>query len=291
MRARIALALGSGGARGYAHIGVIEELELRGYEVVAISGTSIGAMVGGVYAAGKLPEFTEWVRKLSQGEVFRLMDPSFSAPGALKAEKVMKRVRTILDGARIEDLPIPYTAVATDLLASKEVWFQEGPVDAAIRASIAIPSIISSVTINGRLLADGGLLNPVPIAPMASVEADAVFAVSLSGPGKNYRAGHPAVMSAAKVPYRERTDTQLLPKIPRGISTFDVINRSIETMQDLITRYRVAGYPPDLMIEVPVDSSGMLDFHRANEQIELGRKLAVAALNKFESDNDWMFPA
>lgn len=291
MRARIALALGSGGARGYAHIGVIEELERRGYEIVAVSGTSIGAMVGGVYAAGKLPEFTEWVRKLSQREVIRLMDPSLSAPGALKAEKVMKRVRNILDGARIEKLPIPYTAVATDLLTSKEVWFQEGPVDAAIRASIAIPSIISSVTINGRLLADGGLLNPVPIAPLASIEADAVFAVSLSGPGKNYAAGHPLVASADKKPYRERTDTQLLPKIPRGVNTFDIINRSIETMQDLITRYRVAGYPPDLMIEVPVDSIGMLEFHRAAEQIELGRKLAIAALNKFESTHDWMFPA
>jgi NTE family protein len=291
MRARIALALGSGGARGYAHIGVIEELEKRGYEIVAVSGTSIGAMVGGVYAAGELEAFTKWVRKLSQGEVFRLMDPSLSAPGALKAEKVMKRVRLILGGARIEELKIPYTAVATDLLASKEVWFQEGPVDAAIRASIAIPSIISCVTINGRLLADGGLLNPVPIAPLASIEADAVFAVSLSGPGKNYVAGHPLVMSADKTPYKERTDTQMRPKIPRGVSTFDVINRSIENMQDLITRYRVAGYPPDLMIEVPVDSIGMLDFHRADSQIELGRKLAVEALDRFESQHDWMFPA
>jgi NTE family protein len=291
MRARIARALGSGGARGYAHIGVIEELEKRGYEIVAVSGTSIGAMVGGVYAAGELEAFTKWVRKLSQGEVFRLMDPSLSAPGALKAEKVMKRVRLILGGARIEELKIPYTAVATDLLASKEVWFQEGPVDAAIRASIAIPSIISCVTINGRLLADGGLLNPVPIAPLASIEADAVFAVSLSGPGKNYVAGHPLVMSADKTPYKERTDTQMRPKIPRGVSTFDVINRSIENMQDLITRYRVAGYPPDLMIEVPVDSIGMLDFHRADSQIELGRKLAVEALDRFESQHDWMFPA
>ena len=279
--ATVALALGSGGARGYAHIGAIQEIEARGFEIIGVSGTSVGAMVGGLYAAEKLPQFTEWVSNLKQTDVIRLLDPSFSAPGAIKAEKVMAKVRTMLDKARIEDLRIPYTAVATDLLQSKEVWFQRGPLDAAIRASIAIPSLISSVTIGGRLFVDGGLLNPLPLAPLASSKADLVIAVSLSGPGKNHPMGNPAILSSDKQAGKENTDTQQLAKIPKGISTFEIMERSIETMQSLITRYRNAGYPPDLLVEIPVDSIGMLDFHKAKNQIALGRKLTARAIDNW----------
>jgi NTE family protein len=238
-------------------------------------------MVGGLYAADKLPQFTEWVSNLRQTDVIRLLDPSFSAPGAIKAEKVMAKVRTMLGKARIEDLRIPYTAVATDLLQSKEVWFQRGPLDAAIRASIAIPSLISSVTIGGRLFVDGGLLNPLPLAPLASTKADLVIAVSLSGPGKNHPMGNPAILSSDKRAGKENTDTQQLAKIPKGISTFEIMERSIETMQSLITRYRNAGYPPDLLVEIPVDSIGMLDFHKAKNQIALGRKLTARAIDNW----------
>jgi len=279
--ATVALALGSGGARGYAHIGAIQEIEARGFEIIGVSGTSVGAMVGGLYAADKLPQFTEWVSNLRQTDVIRLLDPSFSAPGAIKAEKVMAKVRTMLGKARIEDLRIPYTAVATDLLQSKEVWFQRGPLDAAIRASIAIPSLISSVTIGGRLFVDGGLLNPLPLAPLASTKADLVIAVSLSGPGKNHPMGNPAILSSDKRAGKENTDTQQLAKIPKGISTFEIMERSIETMQSLITRYRNAGYPPDLLVEIPVDSIGMLDFHKAKNQIALGRKLTARAIDNW----------
>ena len=279
--ATVSLALGSGGARGYAHIGAIQEIEARGFEIIGVSGTSVGAMVGGLYAADKLPQFTEWVSNLRQTDVIRLLDPSFSAPGAIKAEKVMAKVRTMLGKARIEDLRIPYTAVATDLLQSKEVWFQRGPLDAAIRASIAIPSLISSVTIGGRLFVDGGLLNPLPLAPLASTKADLVIAVSLSGPGKNHPMGNPAILSSDKRAGKENTDTQQLAKIPKGISTFEIMERSIETMQSLITRYRNAGYPPDLLVEIPVDSIGMLDFHKAKNQIALGRKLTARAIDNW----------
>src|SRR3954468_13867645 len=131
---RVALALGSGGARGYAHIGAIQVLEERGYEIVTIAGSSMGALVGGLCAAGKLPEYTEWVCGLSQFDVLRLLDLSLSAPGAIRAEKIFARVRELLDGVLIEDLPIPFTAVATDLAARKAVWFQRGPAQVAIRA-------------------------------------------------------------------------------------------------------------------------------------------------------------
>ena len=147
-----------------------------------IAGTSMGAVIGGLYCAGKLDAYTDWVTGLSQRDVIRLLDPSIKAPGLIKAEKVMAVVRDLLDGARIEDLPLPFTAVATDLIAQREVWFQDGPVEAALRASIAIPSAIAPVVVDGRLLADGGLLNTLPITPLTSARADLVMAVDCSDP-------------------------------------------------------------------------------------------------------------
>src|SRR5246127_4597508 len=178
---RVALALGSGGARGYAHIGVIEALRARGYEIAGIAGSSMGAMVGGLEAAGRLDEFAEWAKSLTQRTILRLLDPAISAAGVLRAEKILDAVRDILGPASIEQLSIPYTAVATDLLAGKSVWLQRGPVDEAIRASIAIPGVIAPHVVDGRLLAEGGILDPLPMAPIAAVNADLTIAVSLSG--------------------------------------------------------------------------------------------------------------
>jgi NTE family protein len=178
---RVALALGSGGARGYAHIGVIAELRERGYDIVGIAGSSMGALVGGLQAAGKLDEFASWAKSLTQRAVLRLLDPSITAAGVLRAEKILDAVRDILGEVTIEELPIPYTAVTTDLIAGKSVWLQRGPVDAAIRASIAIPGVIMPHVLDGRLLADGGILDPLPMAPIAAVNADLTIAVSLSG--------------------------------------------------------------------------------------------------------------
>ncbi len=178
---RVALVLGSGGARGYAHIGVIAELRDRGYDIVGISGSSMGALVGGLQAAGHLDEFAEWAKSLTQGAVLRLLDPSFTAAGVLRAEKIFDVVRDILGDIDIEDLPIPYTAVATDLIAGRSVWLQRGRVDTAIRASIAIPGVIAPHVVDGRLLADGGILDPLPMAPLSAVNADLTLAVSLNG--------------------------------------------------------------------------------------------------------------
>ncbi len=178
---RVALSLGSGGARGYAHIGVIEALRSRGYDVVGIAGSSMGALVGALQAAGRLDEFADWAKSLTQRTILRLLDPSISAAGVLRAEKILDAVRDILGPVAIEELLIPYTAVATDLLAGKSVWFQRGPVDEAIRASIAIPGVIAPHAVGGRLLADGGILDPLPMAPLSAVNADLTIAVSLSG--------------------------------------------------------------------------------------------------------------
>jgi NTE family protein len=303
---RIALALGSGGARGYAHIGAIQVLQERSYDIVGIAGSSMGALVGGLHAAGRLEEYTEWSRGLTKSDLLRLLDLSLSAPGAIKAGKIFARVQELVGGVQIEDLPIPYTAVASDLLARKEVWFQRGPLDLAIRASIAIPSVITPVVLNGRLLADGGLMNPVPIAPTASVGADLTLAISLNGEARSLRGATPAAESAEPRPEEEwgerfrrgvksltsrfgtaqaGDEAQVEPvvlrefgELPSGLGKLDVMNLSIESMQDVLTRYRLAGNPPDVLVSVPKDACRSLDFHRAAEMIELGRDLTTKAL-------------
>jgi NTE family protein len=313
---RVALALGSGGARGYAHIGVIQVLEERGLEIVTVAGSSMGALVGGLHAAGRLPEYTEWASSLTQLDVLRLLDVSLSAPGAIRAEKIFARVSELVAGALIEDLPIPFTAVATDLLARKEVWFQRGPLDVAIRASVAIPSVITPVVLNGRLLADGGLMDPVPLAPTAAVPCDLTVAVSLNGDRGASSADSPVQESAEERPVEEwldrfrRSAAQLLDReslrslaarfgsrsdreepepplpddgfepLPPGLRKLDVMNLSIEAMQSVLIRYRLAGLPPDVMVTVPKDACRTLDFHRATPTIELGRTLTAEALDR-----------
>ena len=179
MKKTIALVLGSGGARGYAHIGVIEELESRGYEIGCIAGCSMGAVVGGIYAAGKLDQYRDWIQSLDYLDVLRLVDVSFRL-GAIRGEKVFGQIRNIVGEINIEDLRIPYTAVATDLTHQQEIWFQEGCLHQAMRASAAIPSLFTPVLQGNRMLVDGSLLNPLPIVPVVSSHCDLIVAVNLS---------------------------------------------------------------------------------------------------------------
>jgi NTE family protein len=309
---RVALVLGSGGARGYAHIGVIQVLKERGYEIAAISGTSIGALVGGLEAAGALQDYADWVTSLSQRDVLRLVDVRPFGPGAIKLERVLARMSEMLGGACIEDLPVPYTAVATDLGARREVWFTSGPVDVAIRASIAIPGAITPIMVNGRLLVDGGLLNPLPIEPVMGVDADFTLAVSLSGWARTDFGLAPARESSQSDPPAEwldrfmksaagifenewvasvlarfgggrghtEPDPPRFEEAPPGLGIPQVAGMALDTMGALITRYRLAALPPDLLIEVPGDAARGMDFHRAAELIELGRTLAAEALDE-----------
>ncbi len=319
--------LGSGGARGYAHIGALEVLAERGIEVVAIAGTSMGALVGGLAAAGRLEEYTDWARSLTQREVWRLLDLNLTASGgAIRAERIIARVGEILDGATIESLPIPFTAVATDINARREVWFQRGPVEHAIRASIAIPGVITPAVINGRVLVDGGLINPIPIEPTAAAPADVTIAVSLSGMRSSTGTATPVKESSEPRPREEWTSrlrrsaaevldservraitsrfshprdvdadaiipaeaAELVPQTPTealvtgraDIGTVDLLNMSFDTMSALISRYRMASNPPDVLVTVPSNAVRTLDFHRAAEMIELGRQLTTEALDQ-----------
>jgi NTE family protein len=318
---RVALALGSGGARGYAHIGVITELRERGYEIVGIAGSSMGALVGGLEAAGKLNEFAEWAMSLTQRAMLRLLDPSITAAGVLRAAKILDAVRDILGEVTVEDLPIPYTAVATDLIAGKSVWLQRGPVDEAIRASIAIPGVIIPHVLDGRLLADGGILDPLPMAPIAAVNADLTIAVSLSGSeaGGRYEPteSEPSATTewlnrmwrstsslldtnAARSLLDTPTGRAMLSRfssvadddeaeegvdddpVPR-LGSFEVMNRTIDIAQAALARHTLAAYPPDLLIEVPRTACRSLEFHRAAEVIDIGRELAAQAIKALDA--------
>jgi NTE family protein len=300
---RVALALGSGGARGYAHIGVIHELQDRGYQIVGIAGSSMGALVGGLQAAERLDEFADWARSLTQRSILRLLDPSITAAGVLRAEKILDAVRDILGAATIEELPIPYTAVATDLLAGKSVWLQHGRVDEAIRASIAIPGVIAPHVVDGRLLADGGILDPLPMAPIAAVNADLTIAVSLSG-SETLADAEPEPRPTTEWLNRMLSSTSALldsptaravldrfgastaddaedsEAVPPRLGGFEVMNRTIDIAQAALARHTLAAYPPDLLIEVPRSACRGLEFHRAAEVIETGRELAARALTR-----------
>ncbi len=296
----VALALGSGGARGYAHIGAIQVLEERGLTIAGIAGSSMGALVGGLHAAGKLDDFTEWVTTLTQLDMVRLLDISVTAPGVIRAEKIVKRVRDILGDTTIEELPIPFTAVATDLTAGRSVWFQRGPVHDAIRASIAIPGVITPHTIGGRLLADGGILDPLPLAPIVSAGADLTIGISLGAEEQRVADDGEAPVSesssdagtmddwinrfrrgAAQLFDRETDVSAAADDVtgPALSSRFDVMNRSLDVMGAALARYQLAGYPPDVLIRVPRMSCRAFDFHRAEEMIALGRDLTEKALD------------
>ena len=313
MGRRVALALGSGGARGYAHIGVINELRSRGYDIVGLAGSSMGALVGGLCAAGSLDEFTEWATTLTGPAVLRLLDPSISAPGVFRAGKILDAVRDILGDATIEDLEIPFTAVTTDLIAGKSVWLQRGPLDEAIRASIAIPGVIAPHVIDGRMLADGGILDPLPIAPIAAINADLTIGVSVSGTEADVgdQLGGDARPTRERLNKLLRSTSALLDKlsaVPAAtddeietfelaeieaaeqaesafpkLGSFAIMMRSIDIAQAALARHQMAAYPPDLLIEVPRTACRSLDFHRAAEVIDLGHQLASRALDGLET--------
>ncbi|MGZ4506249.1 MAG: patatin-like phospholipase family protein [Blastococcus sp.] len=278
-RPRAAVALGGGGARGYAHIGILEVLEERGYDVVGIAGSSMGALVGGLYAAGGMDAYSEWVRGLTHRDVLRLYDLSPRAPGAIRAEKIFARVSDILGDMRIEDLPVRFTAVATDLMTGEERWFTEGPITASIRASVALPGFMTPVVLDGRLLADGGLTNPLPLVAASTGPADLVVGVAVTGRRR------PERDSTAPVGRTVGGDTAdgVFEALPAGLRMLDVMELSLEAVRTAVMRSALATVPPDVLVTVPRSACRTLDFHKAGEMIGLGRRLAVEALDRYES--------
>lgn len=293
--ATVSLVLGSGGARGYAHIGAIEEIERRGYEIVSISGSSMGALVGGMHAAGKLAEYKEWVTHLTWMRVVRLLDFTLSR-GAIRGDKVFVQLAEILGSPCIEDLNIDFTAVAADIAHQKEVWYQKGSLLEAIRASVAVPGLFTPVVKEGRVLVDGGILNPLPIIPVVAAQADLIIAVDLNTgdsshshltlPSNQYlkRSGMSDEWNMPNVNNAPDETVEGQEKAPSEIGgRMDILLNSVEVMQASLAEYKIAGYPPDLLVRIPKDLCSFYDFHRAVETIEYGRLATRDRLEALEN--------
>jgi NTE family protein len=279
----VSLVLGSGGARGLAHIGVIQWLAENGYAIRSISGSSMGALVGGIYAADKLEIYAEWVLALERMHVLRLLDPTIGSPGLFKGERIISVLRELIGDCDIEELPISFTAVATDLDSGQEVWLRSGKLFDAIRASMATPLVFTPVRLGDRTLLDGAVVNPVPIAPTLDDVTDLTIAVALSGPAES-RPLPPMTASLINDSSYSRRIRNFVDSIrpvreakqpSRGL--IDVAFTSMQTMQDTIARLRLSAYSPDVMIEVPRNACGFFEFWRAEELIALGRERAAQA--------------
>lgn len=281
----VSLVLGSGGARGLAHIGIIHWLEHNGYEIKSISGCSMGALVGGVYAIGRMDDFEQWVRAVTKSDMVSLLDLSLAGDGLFKGGKIIDRLKELVGDALIEQLPIAYTAVAANISRAREVWFDEGPMFDAIRASISLPVFFTPYKHKGQDLVDGGILNPVPIAPTFSDHTDITIAVNLCGrPDENLDLVNYEKRIEESSPLSEVVSDfvgKIRSSIPQGsmnINALDVVSQSWDTMQGSIARQKIAAYPPDYVLEIPKNVCTILEFDKAAPLIEYGYEKAAELL-------------
>ncbi len=277
----VSLVLGSGGARGYAHIGVIEEILSQGLSISSISGSSIGALIGGLFACGKLDEYKKWVTTLTKLDVLKLLDISFSSSGIIKGDKVFKNMDQLFGKVNIEDLPINFTAVATNITTKKEVWFQKGNLADAVRASVSIPTIFTPKKIDNYYYIDGGVLNPLPVSPTISDITDYTICVNLNANTPNIYAKKAETEKEVGgiFKYFENKISKSKKKTEK-LSYFKIMQTSINIMQTALTGYKTAEYCPDIMINIPLDVADFYEFYHAKEIIEVGRKVAKKALEE-----------
>ena len=292
---KIGIALGSGSARGWAHIGILQALEEMGIKPEIVAGSSIGSIVGAAYASGNLDKLEDWVLKLDSSGVVSFLDISWTGGGLIEGEKLFEFFEKDYQAHNIEDLPIPYAAVSTDLATGREVWFQKGDLGDAVRASIALPGLFTPAFKDGRWYIDGGIVNPVPVSLCKAMGADVVIAVNLNGDivGKHLRKldDEPQkreepdnlfkseLWNQAIEHISEKFNVNVNDKISdmfkphkKDLGMFEVISSSINIMQDRITRSRMAGDPPDVLLSPRLAHLGLMDFDKADIAIEEGRK-------------------
>lgn len=291
----VSLVLSSGGARGMAHIGAIEVLEESGYEVVSIAGCSAGALIGGIYATGQLPKFKDWICNLDRIDVFSLMDFTFSSKGFIKGEKVFGELKKLIADCQIEELNIPFRCTAVEIPAGKEKIFKSGSLYEAIRASSSIPSVMTPAKIGKHEYIDGGILNPIPFNLIKEkYKGDLLVAIDLNGPKEEL----------VKVDKKEKMDSNL--KLPswmkdyqkkfanyfyseeksekaKGMSSVQLLNFSFDLLQDKLSDLVIEKHPVDIIVEISREQAGTLEFHRAEELIQVGRMKMEQAIKKFES--------
>jgi NTE family protein len=284
----VSLVLGSGGARGLAHIGVIHWLTEHNFEVKSIAGCSIGSLIGGVYAAGKLDQLEQWMVSLTKTDMASLLDFSWSSGGLFKGDKVINTLVSFLDDIQIEDLPIPFTAVAADIVTQKEVWMNSGSLFDAIRASVSLPLFFTPIEKGDSILIDGGVLNPVPIAPTFNDDTDLTLAVNLGGPLAPERSEEKQEAEENTTIGKWQSDIQSFidslnltegKPTQKNASMYEVADKAFDTMQSTIARLKIAAYPPDIEIEIARNACGTFDFDRAAEMIQLGYEKAQQAFD------------
>src|SRR6056297_2203568 len=297
----VSLVLGSGGARGLAHIGAIRALEENDVTIESIAGSSMGAVVGAMRAAGKLEDYAHWVTQLEQSDVFRLVDWTLSGAGLIRGDKIIKRLKEMVGDVDIEDLDIDFTAVAVDIERGREIWLSKGSLFEAVRGSIAIPGLFTPHRYHGRLLVDGGIPNPVPVAPTLRSLTDLTIVINVNGPirvkGHRQERGEPAEENGDKPEdggFTERIrnffndlierDSPKLEDSQPGLAA--MLIKSLETMQAVITRQHLAVFQPDLVVEIPKDACMIHEFHRAEELIDLGYRRTIEALDGFRNHSD-----
>ena len=285
---KVALVLGAGGARGLAQIGVIEALEARNVSIVAIAGSSSGALVGGLYASGKLPAYRDWLLSLDRRAMLRLLDPGLGRSALFEGTHLIEALREIAGSPKIEDLPIDFTAVAVDVMRQREVWLRSGDMWDAIRASFAIPGLFTPHSVHGRALVDGGLLAPLPIAATRLSDAHRLIAVDMHGwpqeppgePAQTNGNGHSHESLGERVgDWFEHTLGGGDASGDAGIGLSEMMARALDTMQAQIARVQMALDPPELVIRIPRDACLFYEFWRAAELIDIGRVQAEKALD------------
>lgn len=289
-RKDVSLVLGSGGARGHAHIGVIRALEERDFRIRNIAGTSIGAVIGGVYAAKELHTYGEWASRLEKADVVKLLDLSFSRTSIFKGERIISVLRDLIGDRKIEDLDRGFTAIATSLHDEREIWLNKGSLFDAMRASTAVPGLFSPVTVDNRTLVDGGLVNPIPIAPTLNDATDMTIAVSLSGTRQS------RAPQAPRKKESNQDDNGYRAKIARFVDNLldsnteensttgagEALAKSLDIMQGAIARLKLAAYTPDAVISVSRDACSFFEFHRADEMAELGYEATNRELDRLD---------
>ena len=279
----VALALSSGGARGLAHIGAIEELEAQGYHISSIAGCSMGALIGGVYAAGKLNEFREWMKTIDRKKMLGLIDFSLSLNHLVKGTRIIEAIMEFVPDVNIENLPIPYCAVATDLKAGREVMFRKGSLFKAIRASISLPSFYEPVKRNDMILIDGGIINPLPLNRVKRQAGDMLVGVDVSG--HDYKAQWDELQRLTAIQKHDKSlKTKILDMlIPDNIefNYYTVLSRDSSLMirQNSILMTRLMN--PDILIDIQMNRYGTFDFDKSEKLIAIGRQKAAAAINKY----------
>ncbi|WP_439183080.1 patatin-like phospholipase family protein [Carboxylicivirga taeanensis] len=276
----VSLVLGSGGARGLAHIGIIRWLEEHDYTIRSISGCSIGAVIGGIYAAGQLDVFEKWIKTLKVVDIVSLMDVSWGVSGLIKGDKLMKKLGDLIGDEMIEQLPIKFTAVASDVKHEKEIWLTKGSLFDAMRASISLPLFLTPVTINDIELIDGGVLNPIPIAPVIRDKSDHIIAVNLGAKPKTHKAEKEVTEDSSEENSSPFWKFGSNDNKKEQSSMHLIADQAFNAMQNAIARHKLATYPPDSLIEIDRDACGTLDFHKADEIIKLGYQRADEALKE-----------